>query len=146
MSCTRTNSLRKRREMSCTRTISFRGEMRAAMRKRPGPNLKTASSRLEATPRWTSQRASQAGLPPLPLPPEAHEDQSASAVPDFDGPKLGMEVNAEVHDVRRDKTEANQSAGLSGTMEVEHPRYRCKQLWRICAERRPRVRCCQARK
>ena len=45
-----------------------------------------------------------------------------SAVLEFDGPKLGMEVEAEVHDVRPDETEAYQSAGLSGTMEVERPR------------------------
>ena len=49
-----------------------------------------------------------------------------SAVLEFDGPKLGMEVEAQVHDVRPDETEANQSAGLSGTMEVERPRYGCK--------------------
>nr|ABV22340.1 calponin domain-containing protein [Noctiluca scintillans] len=46
-----------------------------------------------------------------------------SAVPEFDGPKLGNEVKAEVHDVRRDKTKVDQSAGLSGTMEIERPRY-----------------------
>ena len=33
-----------------------------------------------------------------------------------------MEVEAEVHDVRPDETDANQSAGLSGTTEVERPR------------------------
>ena len=49
-----------------------------------------------------------------------------SAVLEFDGPKLGMEVEAEVHDVRPDETEANQSAGLSVTMEVERPRCGCK--------------------
>ena len=31
-----------------------------------------------------------------------------------------------MHDVRLDETEANQSAGLSVTMEVERPRYGCK--------------------
>ena len=41
----------------------------------------------------------------------------------FDGPKLGMEVEAEVHDVRPDEMEVDQSAGLSGTMEIERPRY-----------------------
>ena len=46
-----------------------------------------------------------------------------SAVPEFDGPKLGNEVKADVHDVRRDKTKVDQSAGLSGTMEIERPRY-----------------------
>ena len=47
-----------------------------------------------------------------------------SAVLEFDGPKLRMEVEAEVPDVRPDETEANQSAGLSGTMEIERSRYR----------------------
>ena len=47
-----------------------------------------------------------------------------SAVLEFDGPKLGMEVEAQVHDVRPDETEANQSAGLSGTIEIERWRYR----------------------
>ena len=49
-----------------------------------------------------------------------------TVVPESDGPKLGAEVKAEVHDVRPDETEANQSAGFSGTMEVERPRYGCK--------------------
>ena len=48
-----------------------------------------------------------------------------SAVPEFDGPKPGSEVKAEIHDVRRDKTKVSQSAGLSGTMEVERTRHRC---------------------
>ena len=43
-----------------------------------------------------------------------------SAVPDFDGLKLGNEVKAEIHDVRRDRTKVNQSVSLSGTVEVEH--------------------------
>ena len=34
------------------------------------------------------------------------------------------EVKAEIHEVRRDKTEVDQLADLSGTMEVERPRYR----------------------
>ena len=42
-----------------------------------------------------------------------------SAVPDFDGLKLGNEVKAEIHDVRRDRTKVNQSVSLSGTMEVD---------------------------
>ena len=46
-----------------------------------------------------------------------------SAVPEFDGPKLGMEVKAELRDVRPDETEAIQSPGLSRTMEAERPRY-----------------------
>ena len=45
---------------------------------------------------------------------------TVDAVPEVDGPKLGNEVKAEIHDVRRDKTKVNQSAGLSGTIEVEH--------------------------
>ena len=43
-----------------------------------------------------------------------------SAVPDVDGLELGNEVKAEIHDVRRDRTEVNQSVSLSGTIEVEH--------------------------
>ena len=35
-----------------------------------------------------------------------------SAVHEFDGPKLGNEVKAEMYDVRRAKTNASQSAGL----------------------------------
>ena len=35
-----------------------------------------------------------------------------------------QQTTAEAHDVRRDKTETDQSAGLSGTREVEHLRYR----------------------
>ena len=55
----------KTREMSCTRTISLRtrGEMRAAMRQKPGLNLKTPSSRLKARPRWINRRASYVRLP-----------------------------------------------------------------------------------
>ena len=54
--------------------------------------------------------------------PQEHQTVQ-SAVPEFDGPKLGNEAEAEAHDVRRDKTKVNQSAGISGTMEVERPRY-----------------------
>ena len=43
-----------------------------------------------------------------------------SAVPDFDGLELGNEVEAEIHDVRRDRTKVKQSVSLSGTTEVEH--------------------------
>ena len=43
-----------------------------------------------------------------------------SAVPESDGPKLGNEAEAEARGVRRDKTKASQSAGLPGTMEIEH--------------------------
>ena len=43
-----------------------------------------------------------------------------SAMPEVDSCKLGNEVKAAMHEVRRDKTEASQSAGLSGTMGIEH--------------------------
>ena len=51
--------------------------------------------------------------------PQEHQAVQ-SAVPDFDGLKLGNEVKAEIHDVRRDRTKVNHSVSLSGTMEVEH--------------------------
>ena len=47
-----------------------------------------------------------------------------SAMPEVDSHKLGNEVKAAIHEVRRDKTEANQSAGLSGRMEIGHRRNR----------------------
>ena len=47
-----------------------------------------------------------------------------SAVHEFDGPKPGNEVKAEIHDVRRDKTRSDQLAGLPGTMDIERLRYR----------------------
>ena len=51
--------------------------------------------------------------------PQKHQAVQ-SAVPDVDGLELGNEVKAEIHDVRRDRTEVNQSGSLSGTIEVEH--------------------------
>ena len=51
--------------------------------------------------------------------PQEHQAVQ-SAVPDLDGLKLGNEVKAEIHDVRRDRTKVNQSVSLSGTMKVEH--------------------------
>ena len=45
-----------------------------------------------------------------------------SAVSESNGPKFGNEAEAEMYEVRRDKTKASQSAGLSGTMEIEHRR------------------------
>ena len=52
---------------------------------------------------------------------ETQEHQAVqSAVPDLDGLKLGNEVKAEIHDVRRDKTKSDQSVSLSGTIKVEH--------------------------
>ena len=47
-----------------------------------------------------------------------------NAVSVCDGPKLGNEVKAEIHEVRRDKTEVEQLADLSGTMKADRPRYR----------------------
>ena len=54
---------------------------------------------------------------------EAH-DVVLSAVSESNGLKLGNEAEAEMYEVRRDKTKASQSAGLSGTMEIEHQRDR----------------------
>ena len=45
-----------------------------------------------------------------------------SAMPKVDSPKLGNEVKAAIRGVGRDKTEANQSAGLSGRMDIGHRR------------------------
>ena len=59
-----------------------------------------------------------------------------SAVPESDGPKLGNEASSEALDVRRDKTKAGQSAGLSGTMEVERRSYAVDQAAGI--QSRPR--------
>ena len=59
--------------------------------------------------------------------PDLYEEMNlgtVDAVPEFHGRKLGNEVKAEMHDVRRDKTKASQSAGLSGTMEIKRLRYR----------------------
>ena len=52
---------------------------------------------------------------------------TVDAAPEVDGLKLGNEVKAEMHDVRRDTTKAGQSAGPSGTMEIERPRYAAEQ-------------------
>ena len=46
-----------------------------------------------------------------------------SAVPEFDGPKLGNDGEAEARDVRREKTKFDQSAGILGAMEIERLRY-----------------------
>ena len=51
--------------------------------------------------------------------PQEHQALQ-SAVPDFDSLKLGNDVEAEIHDVRRDRTKVNQSVSFLGTMEVEH--------------------------
>ena len=59
-----------------------------------------------------------------------------SAVPESDGPKLGNEAGSEALGVRRDKTKASQSAGLSGTMEVERRSYAVDQAAGI--QSRPR--------
>ena len=44
-----------------------------------------------------------------------------NTVSEYDGPKLGNEVKAEEHEVRRDKVKVDQLADLSGTMDVERP-------------------------
>ena len=74
----------------------------------------------ETRPRLASRRASPEQWKSSTGGTEALLRAVQSAVPDFDGFKLGNEVKAEIHDVRRDRTKVNQSVSLSGTMEVEH--------------------------
>ena len=52
----------------------------------------------------------------------------------YDGLKLGNEVKAEIHDVRRDKTRSDQLAGLPGTMDIERLRYRSSAAGAGCGE------------
>ena len=47
-----------------------------------------------------------------------------SAMSEVDSPKLGNEVKAAIHEVRPDKIAANQSAGISGRIEIGHRRNR----------------------
>ena len=42
-----------------------------------------------------------------------------NAMPEVDSLKLGNEVKAAIHEVRCDKTKSDQSAGLSGRLEIE---------------------------
>ena len=61
---------------------------------------------------------------------------TVDAVPEVDGLKLGNEAETEMHDVWRDKTKASQSAGFSGSMEVERLRYAAEQA--VGNQARPR--------
>ena len=83
---------------------------------------KTEASQSAGLSRTTeSERSRYSGIAAGATAGKPQEHQAVqSAVPDFDGLKLGNEVKAEIHDVRRDRTKVNQSVSLSGIMEVEH--------------------------